>query len=391
MSTASASKHLRLGLVFLALLALVIAAAVAQYRGAFRDTISVTVETDRAGLTMEQAAPVKFRGVEIGDVESLETRDGKVTIGLRLDKDKIGQVPGRLTAQLVPPTAFGARYVQLTAPADPGTARIEDGQVITADHVTVEVDEAFTNLTQVLDAARPAQVNNALTALAGAVDERGEKVGALIDQTDAYLTGLNPHVDTLAADLRRADDVAAGYEQALPDLLRTLSAATTTSDTLTARQADLRDLLGDLDSFSTQSRALVRASEADLRTSMSLLAPVTGVLAKYSPELPCLVLGLQSANKLAEAAVGGTNPGITTITRLVPNAPAYSYPANLPMVGDQRGPGCYGLPYVDAAEAQVPSPRFLSGANPHYGPEAAPQDNLMTTLFGALTGVENLP
>lgn len=391
MSTTTSNSHLRLGLAFLALLGLVIALAVAQYRGAFRDTISVTVETDRAGLTMEQAAPVKFRGVEIGDVQSVETHDGVVTIGLRLDKDRISQVPGGLTAQLVPPTAFGARYVQLTAPAGRDTGQVRDGQVIKADHVTVEVDEAFTNLTQVLDAARPAQVNNALTALAGAVDGRGEKVGQLIDQTDSYLTGLNPHVDTLAADLRLADDVAAGYDQALPDLLRTLSNATRTSDTLTARQDDLRALLDNLTTFSTETRSLVRQSEAGLHSSLTLLDPVTGVLARYSPELPCLVLGLQSTNKLAEAAVGGTNPGITTITRLQPGAKPYQYPVDLPEVGDRRGPGCYGLPYVDAREAQAPSPQFLSGANPHHGPEAPPQDNLMTTLLGALTGLENLP
>lgn len=384
-------RRLRLGLTFLALLGLVIAVAIAQYRGVFRDTIIVTVESDRAGLTMDTGAPVKFRGVEIGGVHAIETDGGKVTIDLALDEDRLGAVPADLTAQLVPPTAFGARYVQLSVrdDAERGTDRgqVKDGQVIAADHVTVEIDEAFTNLTQVLDAARPAQVNSALTAIAGAVDQRGEKVGELIERSDQYLAELNPHVDTLAADLRRADDVAAGYDAALPDLLRTLSNATTTSDTLVARQGDLHQLLGDLTSFSDQTRALVRRSEAGLGRSLTLLEPVTGVLAKYSPELPCLVLGLQSTNRLAERAVGGTNPGVTTITRLVPNTEPYSYPENLPVVGDQRGPACYGLPYIDAAEARAPSPTFRSGSNPHVGPRPSPHEDVSTTLLGALAGL----
>lgn len=384
-------RQLRLGITFLAMLGLVIAGAIAQYRGAFRDTIIVSVESDRAGLTMDTGAPVKFRGVEIGDVHAIETDGGKVTIDLALDKEKLGRVPGNLTAQLVPPTAFGARYVQLSAPEGVNEGRISDGQVIAADHVTVEVDEAFTNLTKVLEAARPAQVNNALSAIAGAVDQRGEKVGDLISRTDDYLAVLNPHVDTLAADLRRADDVAAGYDAALPDLLRTLRNATTTSDTLVARQSDLRGLLDGLTAFSDETRALVRTSEVGLTRSVHLLEPVSGVLAKYSSELPCLVLGLQSANKLAERAVGGTNPGVTTITRLVPNAEPYRYPENLPVVGDHRGPACFGLPYVDAAEALAPSPTFLSGSNPHAGPRPTPQEDVSTTLLGALAGLVGAP
>jgi phospholipid/cholesterol/gamma-HCH transport system substrate-binding protein len=388
-STASSGRQLRLGLVFLTLLGLLVAAAVAQYRGAFRDTISVNVEADRAGLTMDVSAPVKFRGVVVGDVHSVQTDDGKVTIGLSLDKDKIGLVPHNLTAQLVPPTAFGARYVQLSAPAD-ASGQIKAGQIIAADHVTVEVDEAFTNLTQVLDSARPAEVNNALSGIAGAVNERGEKVGKLIDESDQYLTELNPHLDALAADLSRTDDVAVGYDRAMPDLLRTFSNLTTTSDTLTARQGDLRKLLLDLTSFSDESRSLVRRSETGLHSSLTLLDPVSAVLAKYSPELPCLLLGLQSVNKLAERAVGGTNPGVTTITRIAPNAKPYDYPANLPVVGDRRGPACYGLPYVDAAEAKAPSPVFVSGSNPHAGPQAGPRQALATTLFGAYAGLVNI-
>jgi phospholipid/cholesterol/gamma-HCH transport system substrate-binding protein len=103
----------------------VIAAAVLQYRGAFRSTIPVTVQADRAGLTMDTGAPVKFRGVEVGKVRSITTHGRHVEIGLAIDKDSVEDVPSNLTAQLVPPTAFGARYVQLTsAGAGADTKRI---------------------------------------------------------------------------------------------------------------------------------------------------------------------------------------------------------------------------------------------------------------------------
>lgn len=381
-----ADRQLRLGLAFIVLLGAVITAAVLQYRGAFRSTIPVTVQADRAGLTMDTGAPVKFHGVQIGRVQSITSHDGKVTIGLAIDKDQVADVPAGLSAQLVPPTAFGARYVQLTS-TGAGTGRIAPDQQISADHVTVEVDEAFTHLTEVLDAARPGDVNNALAAVAGAVDQRGQRINGLIGSSDHYLASLRPSLDALATDVRRGDDVVAGYDKAMPDLLRTFRNLTTTSDTLVTRQQKLQATARALSDFSNRTRGLVLVAEAGLRSTLTLLAPVTALLERYAPEVPCLVGGLAGANKLAENAVGGTNPGVTTITRIAPAAEPYRYPKNLPVVGDHRGPGCFGLPYVDPAEARQPSPTFVSGANPHAGPGTTPQQDVSTTLFGALAGL----
>lgn len=174
------------GFVFIALVAALVAGTIAKYRGAFEDNVVVTVQADRAGLTLAPGAPIKLRGVEIGRVGHIDndpTADGgaggKVSIELEIDADKVDRVPADVTAQIVPPTAFGAKYVQLTPPADdPGSSggTIEAGAVIPADRVTVEVDEAFENLTKVLDVARPAEVNSALTAVAGAVEERGQLI-----------------------------------------------------------------------------------------------------------------------------------------------------------------------------------------------------------------------
>lgn len=380
-----------LGLVFVGLIGLVIAGTIAQYRGAFDSTVPVTVRADRAGLTLGGGAPVKLRGVEIGRVASVTPVDGDVTIELELDQDKVADVPADVTAQIVPPTAFGAKYVQLSARTGTSAEPIAAGAEIDADRVTVEVNEAFTNLTTVLDAARPNEVNHALTALAGAVDGRGDEIGRLITQVDGYLTSFNPSLRTLATDLRTSDDVLDTYADALPDLLDTADSASTTSDTLVAQSASLRAFLLSLRSFSDESRQLVDDTRVDLRSTLAQLAPVTSVLARYSPELPCVVLGLASANGLAEAAVGGTNPGITTITRFVPADRPYTYPDNLPVVGDTRGPACYGLPYIDAEEGSRPMPWFQTGANPYVGPDPTPQEDLETTLFGVLAGVGNLP
>lgn len=382
------------GFLFIALVGGVVAATIAQYRGAFDDNVVVTVEADRAGLTLAKGAPIKLRGVEIGDVGAIHaSHDGgeTVMIELRIEADKVDQVPADVTAQIVPPTAFGAKYVQLTEPAGSTAEPIEAGDVIPATRVTVEVDEAFENLTRVLDVARPAEVNAALTAVAEAVDERGALIGDLISQTDRYLVSLNPALPTLSDDLRVADDVLDVYEAARPDLIRTLTQTGEISDTLVSQQASLRAFERSLTTFGDEADTLLRSSEDGIVTTLTLLEPVSRTLERYSPEIPCLVLGLAATNRLAEPAVGGTNPGITTITRLIPGRDPYTPGENLPLIGEDRGPVCFGLPYVTPAEAERPPPYLQTGANPYVGSQPTPDQAALDTLLGLLQGGANLP
>lgn len=243
------------------------------------------------------------------------------------------------------------------------------------------------NLTNVLNAARPAQVNAALTAVADSVDQRGEVLGQLITQTDRYLASFNPSLPDLTEDIKLAEDVATVYDRARPDIVALAENASVTSDTIVRQQASLRALELSLISFNREATPLLNSSGERLSTTLKAFEPVTGVLAKYSPELPCTVLGLASTNKLAEAAVGGTNPGVTTITRLVPTREKYTFEENLPRVSDTSGPACYGLPSVSAEEAEAQPRAFDTGANPYAGPQPAPSEKTVDTFFGVLRGL----
>jgi phospholipid/cholesterol/gamma-HCH transport system substrate-binding protein len=110
-------RNLMLGLMMILLIAAIVAATIAQYRGAFTSTVDVTVDADRAGLTLAADTPVKLYGVEVGAVGDIDTDGDRVSVELKLDPDEIENVPSDVSAQIVPPTAFGAKYVQLSADA----------------------------------------------------------------------------------------------------------------------------------------------------------------------------------------------------------------------------------------------------------------------------------
>lgn len=375
------------GIIFVAIIALVIAATIASYKGAFASTVPVHVHTDRAGLTLAHGAPVKYRGVQVGHVDQITTDGRTVDVRLAMNSGDVAMVPAGVTAQIVPPTAFGGKYVQLTSAPHAATIPMAAGDVIEATKVTVEINDAFENLTQVLNAAHPAQVNQALAAVAGAVDGRGELIGNLITQTDTYLRSLNPSLQTLSTDLGRTDEVVDAYARSEHDLVNTFANLGTTSQTLVQQQASLKALELSLTSFSGKADSFLKLTRHGIVTTLTTLQPVSQVLARYSPELPCTILGLSSINKLAEAVVGGTNPGITTISRFVPGRDPYTYPRNLPLLGEDRGPACYGLPYVTPGEAARPPTSIHTGANPYAtGTSTTTKQDSLSALFGQLAG-----
>ncbi|WP_278258225.1 hypothetical protein [Nocardioides convexus] len=63
--------------------------------------------------------------------------------------------------------------------------------------------------------------------------------------------------------------------------------------------------------------------------------------------------------------MGGTNPGITTFTHVVRGREPYEYATDVHVLGENRGPNCFGLPYVTPDEAALTyEPTFDTGVNP---------------------------
>ncbi|GAA3520372.1 MCE family protein [Nocardioides daeguensis] len=383
------TKHMALGAGLLGVLAGLAVGTAALYQNAFADVREVTVLSDRAGLTMDSGAVVKVRGVEIGSVADVRaTKDG-AEIELRIDADRMGLLPAEVTAQIVPPTAFGQKYVQLTPAGETGT--LAAGTVIQADYVTTEVDEAFSSLSRVLAVARPREVAGALTAVADTVDTRGERINRLVEDTDELLARFNPALPALAEDIQRINDVLRTYDGASADLVTMLDSGTTTARTLSTRQRDLRALLDGLESFSAQADATSSRHGAALAAALRELDPTTRLLARYSPMLPCTIEGVAKINRDLEVAVGGTKPGVNSFTRLQPADPPYRAPDSLAVVADKGGPNCFGLPDVTAEVGKRNFRKFDIGIAPYHQPEGSAVEDLAQTLLGLVGGVVTSP
>jgi phospholipid/cholesterol/gamma-HCH transport system substrate-binding protein len=362
-------RHELYGALTLVALAAIIALVIAAYLQAFTPFVVATVHTDRSGLLLARDSDVTMRDVRVGKVGRIEP-DGPhgASVQIDIDPDQTEFIPANSSADIVAPTLFGPKYVQLNTPAHPTQRRIATGDVITPTQVQVEANTAFENLMGLLQSIHPAELDSALGALSTSLQGRGQELGDYLGDLDRYLGQINGATPALRADLASAPGVIDTYADASPDLVRILGNLTVTSNTVVHEKPTLDALIVSFTRFSGTAQSLLEDNEKGLTSALAVLRPTTALLQRYSPMFPCLFHSANVLRTYTEPAFGGTLPGLHTETSFVPAAEPYTYPTNLPRLGVDA-PGCYGgapPPGVVPAHTSFPdgSPRLDSRKHP---------------------------
>lgn len=372
------------GLGTVVVVGLIIALAVTLFRGDFTKTEPVTVISDRAGLVMNPDAKVKMRGVQVGTVGSIETLpDGRAALHLEMNPEQLRLIPGNVTADIASSTVFGAKFVDLVAPDNPeGTLR--PGQVLQGEHVTVEINTVFQQLTRVLDKIDPAKLNETLGAISAAFGGRGEKMGQTVGDFEALLEKLEPSLPSLNRDLESMAVVSGAYGDAAPDLLKTIENTNRISDSIVDEQHNLDAFLVSSIGLADVGNDVIGGNREALSTTLDLLVPTTDLLNEYAPGLNCALEGMVWVKNQPPQS----DPGVLVNVAFTLGIERYRYPQNLPKVAAKGGPQCMGLPYIGFGQRS----KYLvtdTNANPwQYGNQGIllNSDGLKQLLFGPLDG-----
>ncbi len=265
----------------------------AFFTKAFVDVEEVTVETGKAGLNLPQNADVKLRGMIVGEVREIEPSDEGVRLVLGIKPDMIDDVPADVSAQLVPKTLFGEKYVALI----PGEGASSDdalqaGDVIERAEVPIEVEKLLNDFYPLLQAVEPADLSYTLTAVADALEGRGEELGETLVSANEYLTALNPDVPQFVDNLVAFGEVADGYSEALPELGRLLTNSTTTGNTVVEKQAELGAFFAESTRLSDTLTAFVDANADSLDALAAQNRVLLGVSSRYATTFPCFLGGM---------------------------------------------------------------------------------------------------
>ena len=330
-----------------------------MFSGTLRTTVPLTVISDRAGLVMEDGAKVKLRGVQIGEVASVDAdADPAGTnlskLRLKIAPNDFQYLPNNVEAEIKSSTAFGAKYVDLIVPSEGASSRrLAPGAVLHSRNVTVEVNTVFENLESIVRAIDPAKLNGVLSALADGFRGKGDRIGQAITEGNRALLAVNPKMPTVRRDWQLFGKTTQAYSDAAQDILATLDSFSTTSVTITKNKTALDEVLLSAIGFADSGVNTIGGNQPNLVSAINLVAPTFELLNKYSPTYTCTFQGAQwYLEHGGRDAMGGNGKSLMIDGGLLFGDDPYRYPANLPIVQAKGGPGgkpsCGSLPDASA-------------------------------------------
>ncbi|MFF1832629.1 MCE family protein [Streptomyces sp. NPDC058231] len=392
MTRARTARHRIAGVAFLLVPAVLVWVSVSVYEKDFTHDATVTVRTGSVGNEMHDNADVKLRGVVVGQVRTISADGDGARLTLAIDPDQLDRIPADVTAQMLPTTLFGERFVALVPPRTPSAQTLRAGAVIPQDRSSnaIELEEVLDNVLPLLTAVKPEKLSATLTAVSQALEGRGDQLGDTLVRLDRHLRKLNPQLPTFNRDVTELVKVSRAYGDAAPDVLDALTDFTTTSGTIAQQQAELADLYGSTTASAQDLTTFLRKNKDNLIRLAATGRPTLETLATYSDEFPCTLRTMAGFVPAMDKALGkGTDePGLHVTLKTVPSKGKYVPGKDTPVYDATGGPHCYSVPYIGAA---VPTADARSSADTDTGSGSTPRTAQEVPAADSSLGMPNSP
>jgi len=243
------------------------------------NAITVTAAFANA-MNLPQKAKVKLNGADIGEVESIRTRDFTAYVTMRINAD-IALNTGA-TAQLRSATPLGDIFVAIRPdPVQaPDARRLHDGDTIALASTTsaATVEDVLSSAALLVNGGAIDRLVTVVNGAGKAVGGKGAKVAALLHESNALIARLNARSGQIDTALRNTADLAAtvaARQQTLDEVITAAVPAMTVINDNTTQLADLTDsvarITNQLKRFPSMRGTDTRSLVADLNTLSAAL------------------------------------------------------------------------------------------------------------------------
>lgn len=351
------------GVVFTVVAVVVGVLLVGRGAGLFDRGATVSAVLPAAAGRIPVNAPVHHLGVKVGDVRSSEGAsrgDGDddepgTRIEMLIGSDHADRIPANVVVRAVPRTLFGDVRLDLVSPGGPagtapgatsrsfsGGATLTGGEELHADtsDEAVLLYDVFTRASDLLAAIEPERMQVTLTALAQALDGRGETLGRTIEDADRAGEALDPAMENAAAASGGIALLTEDLASASPEIVETLEEATRLSRVVLDRPGALGKLL---DAGLSVGVSGVHMADRTVPGAIRLVHD-TGVVFDYTARNPHGVLRtLEAMRPMGEAGAAAFATGKFDITAVPSFADPIPYgPEDCPRYPELAGSTCTG-------------------------------------------------
>lgn len=261
--------------------------------------------------------PVRIAGVRVGEVDSIELKDGEVQVGFKVKTDL--PLGDQTQAQIRVQTILGQMFVGLV-PA--GEGEMAEGATIPSERTQspFNVVDAFEGLAETSNSIDTDQLGQALTTLADLTRSSPEEFRAALDglsalsqvvvKRDAELNSLLQNTQRVSRVLNERDD----------DIIALMDDAEVLFTALVNRRQAIHDMLVSATALSKELTGLVDDTRQDLKPALRKLENVLDILNKNADNLDNAIrLGGPFARVFSSTL--GTGPWFDTFIANMPPVP----------------------------------------------------------------------
>lgn len=245
-------------------------------------TYRLTAEFDDA-LNLSIGAPVKLRGVPIGRVRSVESRD--FTARVEMDLRTSHRLHAGTTARLRSTTPLGELFVEVDDAA--GTAVLADGAVLdtgsTSTAPSIEDSMAATSL--LLDGGNLTQLGTIVKETNAALDGRQSTARDLLSRLSTTTAAFAASSDDISRVLRALAGVSSTLDRRRSTIDAALRDVAPAAKVLRRNTDRLSDLLAGVADLGEVSRRVIDTTQADLLQILDQAGPVLDELLSVRRQL----------------------------------------------------------------------------------------------------------
>ncbi|MBF6355702.1 MCE family protein [Nocardia higoensis] len=377
------------GIVFSLVSFVVIALMVMESDGDFDAKVQVTAVLGDIGDGLPTRSDVKYLGVIVGSVRSIEpSRDGSPHyVRLDLDPRYAASLDDSVTARVVPSNVFGVSSVQLIDNGD--GAPLAEGAEIPEDRSleTIEFQTALNKAREILSALGEVEPGNRLGLLAAIVEateqrgtqlvRAGEQLDRIVGELDSMMTPVPGQTSTFTSLIATLESLRI----ATPDLLDAVHEAAVPLRTVAEKETELTAFLSaGLRTLNTIGTAMDN-NTGKLIAITTDLTPVVGVLSDNADQFVPIFTRFRRLSDTAVNEAWDPEKNMVMIKVIVSLSPTTPYTReDCPRYGELVGTSCATAP-ISAGPQQLPEgldpknfhiPDSLVGGN--VGPVGSAQE-----------------
>ena len=243
------------------------------------NAITVTAAFANA-MNLPQKAKVKLNGADIGEVESIRTRDFTAYVTMRINADVA--LDTGATAQLRSATPLGDIFVAIRPDAEqaPDERRLRDGDTIALASTTsaATVEDVLGSAALLVNGGAIDRLVTIVDGAGKAVGGKGAKVAALLHESNALISRFNARSGQIDTALRNTADLAATVAARQHTLDEVITAAVPAMTVINDNTTQLVDLIDGLARITNQLRRFPSMRGTDTRSLIADLNTLSAAL-----------------------------------------------------------------------------------------------------------------